>query len=252
MASVKELVSKHRPRSTVAQIACVVGVLLLVALLGYFAVVRHESSKAASVGRDADKAEATVRTIEASTAAAGGFQKINSADLFRLTKAMPSQTDMPDVVLEMSGLAHRTGISFVSIAPQPAVTMGAYEVVPVNVTFNGTFYKLSDFIARMHHLVQVRNGKLYATGRLYSIDTFTLDESGTHFPQIQATLTLDVYTYTGDQPLAGATAVSATTPSTTGSTTPTSTSSTTTTPTPTTPATTPSTPSGASAAQGTP
>ena len=59
------------------------------------------------------------------------------ADVYRLAKAMPDRTDMPDLVLELSQLARDTGIRFDSIAPQPIVSLGAYQVIPISVTFNG-------------------------------------------------------------------------------------------------------------------
>jgi len=108
---------------------------------------------------------------------------------------MPDKTDMPDVLLELSQLARDTGISFETIAPEPAVGIGSYSVVPISVTFNGNFYDLADFLYRLRSLVTVNAGRLDATGRLFEVDTLTFNEGPAKFPQIQASLVIDAFVY---------------------------------------------------------
>jgi type IV pilus assembly protein PilO len=108
---------------------------------------------------------------------------------------MPTKTDMPDLVLELSALARDTGISFDSISPQPVAAVGSYSVLPISVTFNGNFYNLADFLYRLRSLVTVHAGRLDATGRLFSVDTLAFNESEKKFPQIQATLVIDAFVY---------------------------------------------------------
>jgi hypothetical protein len=98
-------------------------------------------------------------------------------------------------VLELSELARDTGISFESISPQPIAAVGSYSVLPISVTFNGNFYNLADFLYRLRSLVTVHAGRLDATGRLFSVDTLTFNESELKFPQIQATLVVDAFVY---------------------------------------------------------
>jgi hypothetical protein len=140
---------------------------------------------------------------------------------------------MPDLLLELSQLARDTGIRFDSISPQTIAPIGSYTVLPISVTFQGNFYNLADFLYRLRSLVSVHAGRLDATGRLFSVDTLTFNESTLKFPQIQATLVIDAFVYGAGAP---APAVIPTTPTTTT----TSTTSTTTT-------TTATAPTGASA-----
>ncbi len=142
---------------------------------------------------------------------------------------------MPDLLLELSQLARDTGIRFDSISPQPISPIGSYTVLPISVSFQGNFYNLADFLYRLRSLVSVRAGRLDATGRLFSVDTLTFNESTLKFPQIQATLVIDAFVY-------GAGAAPAAIP-----TTPTTTTTATTTTTTTTATTTETAPSGASA-----
>jgi len=62
----------------------------------------------------------------------------------------------------------------------------------------------------------VHAGTLDATGRLFSVDTLTFNESTLKFPQIQATLVIDAFVYgTGVPPVAAPTTPTTTTTTTT-------------------------------------
>src|SRR6266480_3610377 len=113
---------------------------------------------------------------------------------------MPDRTDMPDLLLELSQLARDTGIRFDSISPQQGAAIGSYQVIPIAVTFNGNFYNVADFLYRLRSLVSVHGGRLDATGRLFSVDTLTFNESPLHFPQIQASLVIDAFVYGSGAP----------------------------------------------------
>ena len=54
--------------------------------------------------------------------------------------------------------------------------------------FEGSFYELSDFLYRVRTLVSVNNGRLRATGRLFTVRTLSFVEAEQGFPQIRATL----------------------------------------------------------------
>ena len=99
------------------------------------------------------------------------------------------------LVLELNRIAADTGITFESITPQTAVPISGYQAVPINLTFKGNFYNLSDFLYRLRTLVVVNEGRLAATGRLFAIDTLDFAESQEGFPRIAATLVVDAFVY---------------------------------------------------------
>jgi hypothetical protein len=229
----------------------VVGVLiaLVVAAAGWFLLVSPKRAKAAELTAQIEATEAQIMEARAAQLKAEEVQPIKVADLFRLTKAMPSDIDMSGVLLELNRIATETGISFESIAPGATTTVGTFRVQPTELVFVGNFYTLSDFLFRLRTLVGVQRGKLHATGRLFSVDRLTFAEGDKGFPQIKAVLTVSAYLY-GSGPTAGAAPPAATTPATTS----TDTTSTTTTPTDTgstttsTPDAPPAAPVGGSAA----
>jgi Tfp pilus assembly protein PilO len=235
---------KKLPQS--AQIAITVVALLLVGAAGYFAIVKPQKGKAADLSRQIDDEQKQIDEARALLARSKDAQKVRVADLFRLTKAMPDQPDEAGIILELNQVAREAGISFESISPQGSTPLSGYQVVPIDVVFEGNFFQLNDFLFRLRNLVDVRRGALAADGRLFTVDDIHFDEGELKFPQIQASLTIDAYIYgTGatvsappqaaPAPVAsGATTTPAAT--TAGSTTPATTTPATTSPTTTTPA----------------
>lgn len=191
----------RKPLPPAALIGVIVGAILVVALAGWFLLVRPQGAKVADLKRQATDVEQRIQAYHQQVAAARSAPKIEVADVYRLAKAMPSKTDMPDLVLELSQLARDTGIRFDSISPQAATAVGSYQVLPITVTFNGNFYNLSDFLYRLRSLVSVHAGRLDATGRLFAVDTLTFNESPLRFPQIQATLVIDAFVYGAGAPV---------------------------------------------------
>ena len=204
-----------------ALIAMVVGGVLVFGLAGWFLLVRPQGGKVESLKAEAASVQEKIDAYHQQVRAARSTPKIQVADVYRLAKAMPSKTDMPDVVLELSQLARDTGIRFDSITPQPMAAVGSYSALPISLAFNGNFYNLADFLYRLRSLVTVHAGRLDATGRLFAVDTLTFNEGEAKFPQIQATLIVDAFVYAAPAATAPAPAPAApaATPTTTTTTT---------------------------------
>ena len=220
---------ERKPLPQNAVLAIVVVAVLLVGFIGWFLVVHPQGGKVTDLKRQALDVQAKIDAYHQQVAAARSAPKIEVADVYRLAKAMPSKTDMPDLLLELSQLARDTGNQFNSISPQPPTAVSSYTVLPISVTFNGNFYNLSDFLYRLRSLVTVQGGRLDATGRLFEVDTLTFQEGELKFPQIQATLVIDAFVYAAaPAPAPAVTPPAATTPASTTSTTETTTTTTTT------------------------
>jgi hypothetical protein len=173
-----------------------VGVVLLVfAAGGYFLLVAPKKSEASRLDAEIATATADLLAARAAAEATDDTQPIAVADIFRLAKAMPSKPDMPGILLELARIADETGIRFTSIAPQTSTAVGAYQVVPIAVVFEGSFYALSDLLFRLRTLVSVRHGELHATGRLFAVESVGFAEAESGFPNLTASLTLNAYVY---------------------------------------------------------
>ena len=211
---------------------------VLVGLGGWFLVIGPQRAHAGDLDKQIADTNDAIAAARALTLEAKKGARIRVADLYRLTKAMPDQVDMPGIVLELNQVAEDSGITFEQITPSTTATpISGYLAIPITVEFQGNFYDLSDFLYRLRNLVDVRRGTLDATGRLFTIDEVDFAEaSPPGFPQISAHLTIDAFVFgTGTAPTVapptgatGATGAAGATPA------------------PTTPA--PTTPTGATAA----
>ena len=226
---------------------------VLAGLGSWFLVLGPQRAKAADLDKQIADTQQEIDAARALTVQARRGAKIRVADLFRLTKAMPDETDMAGIVLELNEVAADSGITFEQITPATTVTpISGYAAIPITVEFQGNFYELSDFLYRLRNLVDVRHGALDATGRLFAIDEIEFAEAPPPpgFPEIRAHLVIDAFVFgsggvsAAAPPAAPAPSATTTTDTTTSSTTTTST----TTPTTTTPAPPPPPPAGATAA----
>ncbi|MFL5912385.1 MAG: type 4a pilus biogenesis protein PilO [Gaiellaceae bacterium] len=130
----------------------------------------------------------------ATARSATGAPTIKTADIYKLETAMPSITDMPDLLLELDQTAKAAGVKLQSIQPSaPAEGADGYSTVHITVSADGNFYTLTDLLYRLRTLVYVRSGSLQANGRIFTIDTVNLSPSGGS--QLLATITLDTFVY---------------------------------------------------------
>jgi type IV pilus assembly protein PilO len=188
-----------RPSRSAVIALIVVGVLAYAAA-GYFLIVSPQRAKAAELKKQIQQTEDQIQQYKLLSQQAATTPPIRVADLFRLEKAMPNEVDMAGIVLELSRIAHDTGITFESITPQGATAGTGYQVLPVTLIFDGNYFELSDFLYRLRSLVRVRSGHLTANGRLFVVDSISFSESEKAFPRIQATLTVQAFVF-GDTPI---------------------------------------------------
>jgi Tfp pilus assembly protein PilO len=213
--------------STRAQVAIIAAVLVLVAVIGYVALISPKHSTAASLKKQTAAVQAQI-TANRSTAFTQALPAVRSATIFRLSEAMPSELDTPDVILQLNDLAQNSGISFDQMQPGAADTSGGtsltdpFAAEPIQVKFSGSFYNLLAFLQRLRNLVRVQNGNLYTAGRLFDVTNVTFAEGQSGWPQVQATLIIDAFVPQSPQAVAVAGATDTTATTTTATTTTTS------------------------------
>jgi Tfp pilus assembly protein PilO len=170
--------------------------LLVVAIVAYWFLVHPKRSEIGRLSEDIEQLENEVRVATINVKKNEPVVRIRVADLFALAKAMPDAEDMPGVILEMNSVASAAGIEFISIAPQaPTTSATGYRVLPIALKFEGNYFDLTDFLFRLRNLVAVRDGRLAARGRLFTLDQLDFHEGAGGFPQIEAGLTVAAYVY---------------------------------------------------------
>jgi Tfp pilus assembly protein PilO len=144
--------------------------------------------------------------------------KQDYAELVTLSKAIPESVAVSDLMRELNKAAKGMGIEFTDITMAPeepgiesetgAVSPDAQilEEIPVELTFDGRFFALSDMFRSIQHFVQVADGKLEVDGRLIRIEEFSFDSSA--FPNITAQISATIYAAPANEgPTGGATPV---------------------------------------------
>ena len=175
--------------------AVVAPALLIVAAIAFFLLVKPKIDESSSLDGRIAELQGKIDVALATQRSSGG-ESIKVADLFRLTKAMPDTTDMSNVILELNAVATASGVDFISIAPQaPVAREGGFLAAPFKLTFEGSYYDLTDFLFRLRNLVIVRDGELESEGRLFTLDALDLHEGSLGFPQVQAAITVSAYSY---------------------------------------------------------
>jgi Tfp pilus assembly protein PilO len=170
--------------------------LLIVAAVAFFLLVKPKMDESSKLDEEIAEFQGKVDVALAAQQRAAAGEAIKVADLFRLTKAMPDTTDISSVILELNAVATATGVDFISIAPQaPVAREGGFLASPIKLTFEGSYYDLTDFLFRLRNLVIVRDGELESAGRLFTLDALDLHEGSVGFPQVQAAITVSAYSY---------------------------------------------------------
>ncbi len=170
--------------------------LAIVLGVSYFMLIRPKAAESTKLDEEIVALEAEAAIAGPQAPAEEPRVQIDVADLFRLAKAMPDGSDMAGIMLELNGMAASAGITFISIQPGEPVSFTDASALPINLTFLGNYYDLTDFLYRMRNLVTVKDGVLDSSGRLYTLDALDLHEAPAQkFPMIEAVLTLSAYSY---------------------------------------------------------
>lgn len=190
-----------RPLPKGAVIGGIVGAGLLVLLVGWFGLVRPQSHKAASIAKQTAAVQQEIASnlaqiaAEKTAAAVPAAPQIRVADVYKLAKAMPSMTDMPNILIQLDQVAKDSGVQLQNIAPsQPSLDPATgQQAVQVTLNVNGDFYTLTDLLYRLRNFVYVRHGALEASGRLFTIDNVSFSPLEGH--QLTASIGVRTYVY---------------------------------------------------------
>ncbi|HET9198599.1 MAG TPA: hypothetical protein VFN92_10145 [Solirubrobacterales bacterium] len=163
-------------------------------------------------------------------------------DLVVLGKAAPADDDTASLIVQLSRNARSAGVRFETFvltpssegeaeapeaapAPEPgqpssfapptevaASTMpigasigpAGLAVMPYTLTFKGNFFNVADFIHGLDSLVESNNEKVEVTGRLITINGFTLTEdTNKKFPALEASFTVTTFLVPPEQGVTG-------------------------------------------------
>lgn len=179
----------------------VAGGLLAIAAV-WFLLVSPQRTKATRLEAQVESSQAELSQRRVALANPSANVTVKPGDLYRLTKALPNETDMPGILLDVNRLAGRNELDFHSITPSPQVLGSGYTQQPLAVVVQGRFGDVSRFLGDLRSLVSVRRGRLDARGRLYSVSHVEMGtpDGGKKFPIVQANVMLIAYAFSAPAP----------------------------------------------------
>lgn len=206
--------------------------LALALLAGAFWVVllSPKREEARKLGKEVERLEASLAQHETEVAEAEAARAEFPQEYQRLVvvgKAVPGDDDVASLLVQLNRIGARAGGSFRNIAlsggggaeassPPPAPSAGepasptevaasllpigatigpaGLAVMPYEVTFDGNFFEIADFIEGLDKLVKTNEDEVAVDGRLVTIDSFSLEAAGDKgFPALQANFALTTY-----------------------------------------------------------
>jgi Tfp pilus assembly protein PilO len=114
-----------------------------------------------------------------------------------------------------SATATATQAAAATLPPGASVGSAGFPTMPFSFVFTGSFFDMETFLHDVQRFVHVRGKGVDVTGRLLSVDAFSLTAGPGGFPSVKATVSATAYVLApGDEP--SATSGAAGTPSTPG------------------------------------
>jgi Tfp pilus assembly protein PilN len=173
-----------------ALLLAIVGLLIL-GLAGWFVFVSPQSSKAAALDSQIGDANTELATTQSFMQSPDSKQSVT--DLRRLRRAIPDDVEMSEILRQLAWASRASGVRLESITPsQPVASTGA-QAVPIALSVKGRYFRLAKFTHLLRVEAGVKDGKAYASGRLYGIDNISLSTGDKGGGLITATLALNAF-----------------------------------------------------------
>jgi Tfp pilus assembly protein PilN len=191
--------------------------LLTFLLVGWYAVISPQRSKAAALSTQIDDTSAKLAATQAFLQSPAAHESV--ADLRRLGAVLPDDVKMSEILRQLAWASRLSGVSITSITPSAPVASTGAQAVPIALVVNGHYFRIAKFMHLLRTRAEVKNGEVQASGRLYAIDNIAFS-SGDKGGLITATLALNAFVYgTVPSPTSGSTTGAASATATTTTTT---------------------------------
>ncbi len=157
----------------------------LVAVLGgiYWMYVKPAKADLATATTAAQEAEGRLSQLQAeltrlTAAVAKPKHPHPIADELRLAKAYPYSEDIPVLILQLEELAKQTHVKLGEATPSAGTDYAGVTGTPFQLSVDGKFFDVQDFLYRLHNRVRVENGRLKIKGRLLAVTKADLSPGG--------------------------------------------------------------------------
>jgi Tfp pilus assembly protein PilO len=139
-----------------AIIAGLVGLaLILVMVVGLISPKASDVRKKQKEVQTAQQQEGTLRTqLEQLQAAAKDAPK-DRKRLALLQRQIPPSADLPGILRLLNNTSDKSGVDFMTVAPGQPTNSGTVSVIPVQITVQGGFFAVDQYLYLLEHLPRV-------------------------------------------------------------------------------------------------
>ncbi|MGL6291824.1 MAG: type 4a pilus biogenesis protein PilO [Silanimonas sp.] len=137
--------------------ACVLAIILIV-FLGWYLVIREKQGTLETLEGE----EGTLRTkFEGLAAKAANLEPLKAQleqmeqMLKQMLRQLPSKTEMPDLIVDISQTARATGINNELFQPGAEATKDFYAEQPITLEMSGTYHQFGRFVSGVASLPRV-------------------------------------------------------------------------------------------------
>jgi Tfp pilus assembly protein PilO len=166
--------------------------VLVVVLVGWFAFVSPQRSKAASLDTQIGDTQVQLASTQAFLHSAAAHRSV--VELRRLQKAIPNDVRMPEILRQLSAAADRAKVSITGITPAVLVPSAGGQAVPISLSVQGHYFGIANFLNVLRTRVVTGKG-IRVKGRLFTVDAIQFS-SGASDSVITATISLNAFVST--------------------------------------------------------
>ena len=179
----------------------IVGVVaVVVGVLWYFFLFSPEQKKLADLSTQYDAQQTTLQQTQMQIHQLELLKKTApqaEADLIKLHQVIPAEAAIPSFIVGLTTTAQSSGLELISVTPQATAPGVPFSLQPIQLEFDGRYFDVEDFLYRLEHYVDLRNGQFLVSGRMFSVVSLTLGKSSTlDYPDLDIKITVNGYQWT--------------------------------------------------------
>ena len=151
-------------------------IILLVVLFLLFLGYWFDLSKQIHTLKNVTQKESILKTglaqrqqIAANLAAYKKQLTSSQQDMLQLIKQLPTQSEVPSLIEDISKLGKHTGLKLILLQPQEEQPYQFYSVLPIHITVSGTYQQIALFVSElssMNRIVTIGNFSLQAASKI--------------------------------------------------------------------------------------
>jgi Tfp pilus assembly protein PilO len=207
-------------------------VVVLAMIVGtWLVVIQPKRDEANKLQGQITAAQGQLTTAQAQAAAGQAAKRNYSTSytaLARLGEAVPTDDNVPSLIVQLQNAAQATGVDFrnfvltpagssapaagttgaagtaATLPPGASIGPAGLPIEPFTLTFEGNYFHLASFLGRVQQFVTATNSKISVRGRLLTLNAIGLGPAPSGFPRMTVSISATTYLASAQPGLLGA------------------------------------------------